>query len=190
LLDRIDIFSDVPRVDYEKLAATTTGEPSGAVRERVELRPVGVDELALRPGGRVPVDHIHARQEERFEVISGTARVRVGKTVRDLTAGESVAVPPGTVHRVWNETDEDVRVLVEFRPAMNTESLFEAICALARDGKVDRRGLPNPLRMAVVARALRDETYLAGIPIPVQRLGIAALAPLGRFLGYKARHPA
>jgi len=36
LLDRIDIFVEVPRVDYEKLAATTTGEPSSAVRERVE----------------------------------------------------------------------------------------------------------------------------------------------------------
>jgi magnesium chelatase family protein len=36
LLDRIDIFIEVPRVDYEKLAATTTGEPSSAVRGRVE----------------------------------------------------------------------------------------------------------------------------------------------------------
>jgi magnesium chelatase family protein len=36
LLDRIDIFVEVPRVDYEKLAANTTGEPSSAVRERVE----------------------------------------------------------------------------------------------------------------------------------------------------------
>ena len=36
LLDRIDIFVDVPRVDYEKLAANTTGEPSASVRERVD----------------------------------------------------------------------------------------------------------------------------------------------------------
>jgi magnesium chelatase family protein len=36
LLDRIDIFVEVPRVDYEKLAANTTGEPSAAVRSRVE----------------------------------------------------------------------------------------------------------------------------------------------------------
>jgi len=36
LLDRIDIFVDVPRVDYEKLAANTTGEPSESVRERVQ----------------------------------------------------------------------------------------------------------------------------------------------------------
>jgi magnesium chelatase family protein len=37
LLDRIDIFIEVPRVDYEKLAATqSSAEPSAEVRARVE----------------------------------------------------------------------------------------------------------------------------------------------------------
>ena len=35
MLDRIDLFVPVPRVDYEKLIADDTAEPSGAVRERV-----------------------------------------------------------------------------------------------------------------------------------------------------------
>ena len=36
LLDRIDIFADVPRVDYEKLADDAVGELSNTVRSRVE----------------------------------------------------------------------------------------------------------------------------------------------------------
>jgi magnesium chelatase family protein len=36
LLDRIDLFVDVPRVAYEKLASAVRGEPSAAVAERVE----------------------------------------------------------------------------------------------------------------------------------------------------------
>ena len=36
LLDRIDIFVEVPRVEYEKLTADTAGEESSAVRQRVE----------------------------------------------------------------------------------------------------------------------------------------------------------
>ncbi|MHB8577355.1 MAG: YifB family Mg chelatase-like AAA ATPase [Dehalococcoidia bacterium] len=36
LLDRMDIYTEVPRVEYEKLAATAPGESSAAVRERVE----------------------------------------------------------------------------------------------------------------------------------------------------------
>lgn len=36
LLDRIDIFIEVPRVDYEKLSDKRQGEPSEVVRQRVE----------------------------------------------------------------------------------------------------------------------------------------------------------
>lgn len=36
LLDRIDIFVEVPRVEYEKLAGEAPGEPSAVVRQRVE----------------------------------------------------------------------------------------------------------------------------------------------------------
>jgi magnesium chelatase family protein len=36
LMDRIDIHIEVPRVDYEKLSGQTLGEPSSAIRARVE----------------------------------------------------------------------------------------------------------------------------------------------------------
>jgi magnesium chelatase family protein len=36
LLDRIDIHLEVPRIDYERLSERTPGEPSAAVRSRVE----------------------------------------------------------------------------------------------------------------------------------------------------------
>jgi magnesium chelatase family protein len=36
LLDRIDIFVEVPRVEYDKLSAVVGGEPSETVRQRVE----------------------------------------------------------------------------------------------------------------------------------------------------------
>jgi magnesium chelatase family protein len=36
MMDRIDIHCEVPRVDYDKLTSDKLGEPSAAVRERVE----------------------------------------------------------------------------------------------------------------------------------------------------------
>ena len=36
LLDRIDIHMEVPRVEYEKLSDERLGEPSAAIRKRVE----------------------------------------------------------------------------------------------------------------------------------------------------------
>ncbi len=37
LMDRIDLFVDVPRVEYEKLESTARGEPSAMVAERVRV---------------------------------------------------------------------------------------------------------------------------------------------------------
>lgn len=158
----------------------TTAETNGALLQW---------EHALRPGARVPNDHVHLRQEERFEVIAGTARVRVGNEVRELSAGESVVIPGGTPHGLYNETSEEVRVQAELRPAMNTELFFETSYGLARDGKVDRRGVPGILHLAVILRDLGEEHYMPGMPIALQRAALVALAPLGRLLSYRARYP-
>jgi len=50
LLDRIDIFVEVPRIDYEKLASLAPAEPSSQVRERVDrARGLQTQRFAGRP---------------------------------------------------------------------------------------------------------------------------------------------
>jgi hypothetical protein len=56
---------------------------------------------------------------------------------------------------------------------------------LAADGKTNRKGMPNPLRLAVVAHAHYDDVRLPFPPEWMQRIGLALGAPLGRLLGYK-----
>lgn len=52
LLDRIDIFGEVPRISYEKLGADHGGESSETVRERVEAaRERQLHRLGGRPEG-------------------------------------------------------------------------------------------------------------------------------------------
>src|SRR6266542_4129253 len=89
----------------------------------------------LRPCGSVQLAHVHPRQEERFEIVSGKARVRVGWRVRSVGAGERVVVPAGTVHRLWNDGQDELHVLVDFRPALRTEKGFEQLFGLAQEGK-------------------------------------------------------
>ncbi len=143
-------------------------------------------EHALRPGARVPYDHVHAKQEERFEVTEGTATVRLGDKTLTLGPGEIVVIPVGTPHGLRNETDGVVRVCTEVRPARQTERYFELVFALAQQGKVGKRGLPNPLRLAVIARAAGHQDYLLGVPVVVQRWTVTALALVGRLFGYRA----
>ena len=133
--------------------------------------------------------HVHPIQTERIEVTSGTLRFKVKGRQRNLRAGESVSVPPGVRHAWWNERDEDARVLVELRPALDTESAFEMGFGLCRDGKTNDKGFPNFWQSVLLLDEFLGEVCMPWIPLRVQKAITSALAPIGRGRGYRARIP-
>ena len=143
-------------------------------------------DLFLKPHGFVPLEHVHSRQEERVEVISGLAGYRLGGKEEDLSAGQAAALPPGIPHTLWNNSDNETHLVMDVRPALQMETVLETVFGLARDGKTNDKGMPNPLHGALLAREY--ELFLAGPPIPLQRAGMAVLAPLARLLGYRTRY--
>jgi quercetin dioxygenase-like cupin family protein len=139
----------------------------------------------VQPGGAVAAAHVHPKQTETFTAIEGVLDLRVGKQRLRLTQGESATVEPGTAHRFWNDGDEPVMFHCTISPALQFESLIESMFGLARDGKTNRKGMPNPVRMAVIARAHRDVIRLAGVPAWMQDLGTLGALPLARLAGYR-----
>lgn len=144
-------------------------------------------ESTYQAGGQQPPVHYHPGQEERFEVLAGTVEILLGEGTRTLREGEVLTIPAGTSHSLWSMTGG--RVNWQTRPAGKTEAFFELVWGLARDGQVDRRGRPNLLQSAVLARAYRQEWRLARPPYPVQVALFGLLAPIGRVLGYRATYP-
>jgi mannose-6-phosphate isomerase-like protein (cupin superfamily) len=143
-----------------------------------------VFETFVQPDGFVAAAHVHPKQEERFEVLSGTLALKVAGEEIIAGPGETLTVPAGTPHRFWNVGDVEVRFRCEVRPALQFEQLLETMFALAADGKTNRKGMPNLLRLAVIARAHFDVVRLPFPPAFVQRSGLALGAPLGRLFGY------
>jgi quercetin dioxygenase-like cupin family protein len=143
----------------------------------------------VAPGGFLGNEHLHPGQEERIEVLSGTLRCRIGGRERNVGAGEVIAVPPGTPHTLWNESQEEAHALVEYRPALRMETLFETLFGLGRDGKTDEEGSPRLLQGAVILEEYEDEYRLVRPPRPVQKALLAVLAPIGRLLGYRGHYP-
>jgi quercetin dioxygenase-like cupin family protein len=144
-----------------------------------------VFETVVQPKGFVAAAHIHPFQEERFHVLAGTVGFRVGRRRFEAGPGERLVVPRRTSHKFWNAGDEAARFLCEVRPALQFEELIETMFALAAAGRTNRKGMPNPLQLAVVARQHFDVVRLPFPPAPVQRLGLALGASLGRLLGYQ-----
>ena len=163
------------RITFLQTAADTNGE-------RLEF------ELELSPDGRVPGAHVHPEQEERFHLLEGTMQFRLGLRKIVATAGETVVVPRGRVHKFANAGDSIARARVEVVPALDMEHLLETTVELALEGNVTRSGMPKPLHLALFVARFRREVKAPFPPAWVVRILMAPLAALGRARGHAERY--
>lgn len=163
------------RIIFRKTAADTNGE-------LLEI------DLELAPDGQVPGKHVHASQEERFEVISGTMKFKMGRKTIIAEAGEVVTVPAGASHKFENGGDETAHVRVQVRPALKMEQLFETAVALANEGRTTSKGMPKPLDFALFVREFADEVQGSFPPVWVQQATMAPLAWVARKRGHAERY--
>lgn len=129
-------------------------------------------------------EHIHPRQENIFEVHRGALVVCIKGEERRIGPGERIVIPPGVPHHFWAAGDENAHYLQSFRPALKTEAFFKLLFRLAREGKLNKQGLPNPLMLAVMGQYFWDEIRVTSPPPGLQRILYALLAPVGRAAGY------
>jgi Cupin domain len=131
---------------------------------------------------------VHPSQDEQFEVLRGSVGFKIGGKKLVAGPGQRLRVPAGTPHKFWNAGDDEAHFVCEIRPALQFEQLIETMFSLAADGKTNRKGMPNPLRLAVIANKHFDTVRLPFPPAFVQRIGLAVGAPLGRLFGYGATY--
>ena len=156
------------RFTFTDTAATTDGE-------------LLAFDFALRPGAAVPIAHVHPIQTERFEVTSGRMRFRVGRRTVIAEAGDVVEVEPGTPHSFANDGDDEATLRVEVRPALAMERMFADVIAMARAGRMTRRGMPrNLLDLALLARTYDREAHAPLLGVRLQRILLAPLVFLAR----------
>lgn len=147
-----------------------------------------VFECAVTPGGAELAPHIHANQDERFEIISGKLGAMLDGVTHELNRGDTIVLPAGIKHRWWNRGDDEVRFRVEVTPARNLETILEVLAALAQEGALTKKGMPkNPFHLANIGKV--SGTFMPGIPIWMQRFGLTMGSLTGRLLGYSPAFP-
>ena len=104
----------------------------------------------------------------------------------DAAPGQKVVIPAGTRHVLWNPFGEEASMTIWLRPALKTETAFETLFGLARDGKTNKRGLPNLFQTAVLVADYQETQVLLPPPVPIL---LKLLTPLARLLGYRSRYP-
>jgi quercetin dioxygenase-like cupin family protein len=104
----------------------------------------GMFELTVGPGARVPPAHSHSNNEEIVYVLEGMLRYRVDDEVRDLTPGERMYTPRGSVHAFSNPHERPARALIILTPDIGAQ-YFRDVAEV-----VGRAGGPDPAAMAEV----------------------------------------
>ncbi len=148
-----------------------------------------VAELTALPGARVVGEHLHPALHESFSVEEGELTVLRDGQKSVLHAGERADIQPGVWHDWWNECEVDAIVRVEITPGERFVHMIETLFGLAREGHVNKRGMPHPLQLALTATQFSDVFVLRKPPAAVQRLLFGALAPIARRRGYGGTYP-
>lgn len=164
--------------------------------ERIVIRQSGAQtggrsltfDLYLPARGHVPAAHVHPVQRERFTILEGQMRFRLGGREIVASPGETITIPAGAAHWFGAAGGRPAHALVAVRPALRMQELFESTEALGRAAPGSGSGAWSGLaaRLAWVsglARIVMDyqrEVAVPHIPAPLVRLALAPLAWMAR----------
>jgi quercetin dioxygenase-like cupin family protein len=123
-----------------------------------QSRGLGLFEMTVPAGARVPPPHSHADNEECVYVLHGTLRYTVDDVTRDLTPGDWMSTPRGAVHQFSNPGSDTARALVMMTPDIGAQ-FFVDVAAIAGAG-----GPPDTERLLEV---MTRYGLVPGAPTPV-----------------------
>jgi mannose-6-phosphate isomerase-like protein (cupin superfamily) len=112
-LDQVEAFVTKDGSEIRELAGTPTGNS----------RNQSLAEATVPPGAETE-EHHHGVSEEIYLFTSGSGRLKLGDEERDVSAGDTVVIPPGTPHKLWNTGSEPLKLLCCCAPPYSHEDTF------------------------------------------------------------------
>lgn len=145
-------------------------------------------EWTVHPGGYVPFEHVHVRQDEIFHVQQGEMRARVKGRVLIGRAGDTVVVPCGTRHIAFNDRAEPLVCIVDYRPGLDHYRTMQCFAGLTLDCDYDKRGLVNVPKIMYMLKKVNalSLTRPAFAPEAFFRLSMSVFFMIGSALGWES----
>ena len=147
-------------------------------------------EWTVHPGGYVPFEHVHVNQEEIFHIRQGEMRVKLKGVPQIGKVGEMLTIPRGTRHIAFNDKDEPLICLVEYKPGLDHYKTMQCFAGLTLACDYDKRGLvnvPKIMFMLKKANAL-SLTRPAFAPEWLFHLGMTLFFSIGSILKWETMY--
>jgi len=116
---------DIVRLSEAKPFVTKDGSE---IRELLAYRNSVIRNQSLAearlPAGAATQEHYHARTEEIYFITAGEGRMRIEGEIRDVKAGDAIAIPPGQKHKLWNTGNAPLILLCCCAPCYEHRDTF------------------------------------------------------------------
>jgi mannose-6-phosphate isomerase-like protein (cupin superfamily) len=112
-LERVEPFITKDGSEIRELAGVPTGNAANQ----------SLAEATVPPGTETE-EHFHRASEEIYFFTSGSGRMKLGDEESDVSAGDTVVIPAGTPHKLWNTGTEPLRLLCCCSPPYSHEDTF------------------------------------------------------------------
>ena len=139
----------------------------------------------IKSKGQIVKKHFHVLQDETFEVLEGKLTIWLDGKTFTLNKGEKITLSKNVPHNHYNNEDVPVVYMHSVNPALDFDYLIENLVGLAADGK-SKNGNYGLVQELVTLKYLDSTSYLADIPIGIQKMLMNVVAPIARLLGYRA----
>lgn len=174
------------------IGQTFDNASTGEKIEIIKLPTEKDDEIALKStlkkSGGFKVNHLHQSDDETFEVLSGTLTYKLNNIEQKASVGEKIFLPRGKAHAHWNNDDEDLVFVQTIKPCGDAIGFLETLFTMGAQGKLDKTGQPPFLQVMVWINDLENKTFLADIPVGIQKFLAFILSPLAKLLGYRVSY--
>jgi quercetin dioxygenase-like cupin family protein len=169
---------------YQSFTNQVTGETFRCIASTDE---VYTTEWSLRPGGFVPFEHVHVNQTETFHIQEGEMRVLINGRESVGGAGETIAIPRGARHIAYNDKAETLRCILEYKPALDSQQMFQCFAGLTLDGDINRWGIVSIPKMMYFMRKLNARAVArpSFVPGPVFSLLMWISYMIGSLAGWE-----
>jgi mannose-6-phosphate isomerase-like protein (cupin superfamily) len=167
---------------YTKTSAETNGEYL-LFRERVSPGNPG----AIPGKSASPPIHIHPRQSECFEVVTGTMGFYLdgeeGTAQPHDTDSNPICIPAGIPHTFWNAANEtELELSVTVQPALRSEEFFRTLIGFLTDYKT----LANMNPLQLVVTFVHGDVQPSFVPAAAWKVIKHVIAPVAEHgLGFK-----
>ena len=88
------------------------------------LKAIGFCHAEVDVGKTIPA-HYHNKMSEIYHVISGIGIMLLNEVQHEICAGDTISLPPGTVHSLINTGTEPIRLVVATSPAYDVKDDHE-----------------------------------------------------------------